>query len=314
MIYKQVIPPAPAYMGLNLFLKGQQLASKSVSKREKYRDDLRTIRSSHSVQKAKQSTIPIPTAGPVIVDFIECLNMRKKNSLVVPPTLGEIRKLNGAIMLKKSNPSSNLIKLNSNNKYLNIRSSITRTQYKSCETNDKNARTEFVRRHASCLPKHNHTLTTDDILTSMSEPNAKLAKKDLECVGNKCLEKIEWDINNNITSNSMNLSSPSSSRMSLEQIFKSKSAPSITRHLQSVRKFQNNQFNHHCNLKPQNQESNTNPNSPIKNGLVMSKNVKTNIFAVGLSVKAWRAKFNKIMKAQKENVNRQLTVARRCSP
>lgn len=321
MIYKQIIPPAPAYMGLNLFLKGQQLVSKPVSKRDKYRDESKTPRSSHVLQKSKQT--PNQTTGPVIVDFMECLNMKTKN-LPVVPSLGELRKLNGANMLKKSNPfpTSNIVRVNSNNKYLNIRSSITRTQNnKSWETGEKNTRAEFVRRHASCKAKHNHGSTADDSLISLSEPDSKHAKTELKCIGSKCLDTLDWDNdnNNNINniSNSMNVSPPLSSR--IHQLFKSKSAPTISAHLQSVRKLRNsNQFHHYRKTIPENHEVNINKCSPNENSATTSNSGKANgshFSAVGLSVKAWRAKYNKIMKSQKENIDRQLTpVARSCPP
>lgn len=332
MIYKQIIPPAPAYMGLNLFLKGSQLVAKPTSKREKFRDELRvSSRSSYSSSKSKQQhTINIGSTGPVIVDFMECLNMKPKTPTLLTSSNNELRRLNGAIVLKKPNPfpSANLVKLNAHNKYLNNRSSITRPQNsKSCEMIDKVAKAEFVRRHASCGPKYIPpvTATTDESLTSPSDSDSKSTKKDLECIGNKCLDTLEWDNNNNNTTScsSMNMSLPSSVRphpQALEHIYKSKSAPTITGHLKSVRKFQlSNQFNHYRKLGSSNHEcSNTNPNSPIKSGVgVTSKIMKNNcshFFAVGLSVKAWRAKYNRIMKSQKENVqNRQLTpVASSC--
>lgn len=92
LIYKQNIPPSPAYMGLNLFLKGQQITQKTSGgggvRKEKLsnkdennnRNNLkqfvsRNVSSSAAVGAAGNGSEKL-RKGPVIMDLIDCLDVK----------------------------------------------------------------------------------------------------------------------------------------------------------------------------------------------------------------------------------------------
>lgn len=90
LIYKQQIPPSPAYMGLNLFLKGQQITQKSVNnacggvKRDKFnKDDHR--QNNNNLKQIVSRNLSSGVVGhgnekqrkvPVIMDLIDCLDVK----------------------------------------------------------------------------------------------------------------------------------------------------------------------------------------------------------------------------------------------
>lgn len=107
LIYRQQIPPSPAYMGLNLFLKGQQITQRSVNnasgggggsvgvKRDKFNKDehnrhnnnnshlkqivARNI-SSGVVGHGNGSGAEKQRKGPVIMDLLDCLDVKQQAS------------------------------------------------------------------------------------------------------------------------------------------------------------------------------------------------------------------------------------------
>lgn len=98
LIYKQVIPPSPAYMGLNLSLKGQQITQKSSAggggvKRDKLNGTAdnrhhlkqivsRNISSSYSTNGPASSSSDHNKLrkGPVIMDLIDCLDVKQQHT------------------------------------------------------------------------------------------------------------------------------------------------------------------------------------------------------------------------------------------
>lgn len=86
LIYRQVIPPAPAYLGLNLFLKGTQMLKHG--RKEKGKDSARprsdvrpsTDYNSSNILANKDSDSLVDATGsrPFIVDFINCINTRSE--------------------------------------------------------------------------------------------------------------------------------------------------------------------------------------------------------------------------------------------
>lgn len=332
MIYKQIIPPAPAYMGLNLFLKGQQIMPK-LTRKEKYKDELRALRSSHNLYAKSKPVTPAHQTGPgpVVVDFMECLNMRSKSAINGISPLGQPgsitprygKKLSGAMELKKHNfPSTK----SQSNRYLNIRSSINRVSSKSDPMVDRQSKQEFMRRHASCGPKYMQIPTDEASLQALKDApdTPKPIDKNLQCVGNKCLDKIsptpsltpsqtnppDWDLPSSLINSSR--SSSSSRKQSFENIYKSKSATILNTQLRNLRKTQTlNLMSGGGNLGgrgrkfiPINNSSsdfNAYANKGTTSKLIQSK-TSSNFFAVGLSLRAWRAKYNKIIKIQKENL------------
>ena len=81
MIYKQIIPKTPAYMGLNLSLKGQRITHKCPQKREKSPN--KSLHSIYTLARLASSSNrmkprnPGPN-GPTIMDFMQCLNFKTR--------------------------------------------------------------------------------------------------------------------------------------------------------------------------------------------------------------------------------------------
>lgn len=82
MIYKQVIPKVPAYMGLNLSLRGQRIIPKfQNSKREKSPCARSSLQSIYSLARlASSSSRPRNKGGPgpTIMDLMQCLNFKTR--------------------------------------------------------------------------------------------------------------------------------------------------------------------------------------------------------------------------------------------
>lgn len=288
MIYKQVIPPVPAYMGLNLFLKGQQILPKGGLKKDRFRDDLKIMKSQTLFHLTKTPMKMVqPTQGPVIVDFLDFLNSTKNKTLE--------NKITSTRVFRKYNFSSNAKSLGKINQ-TNNRSGGSRLPRSLTDNLEK--KSEFTKRHASCGPKV--MIQTEEVLTTTSQSETSL-NKELECIGNNCLESItsEWET----TSSSATFRKPSS----LENLtnLKTKSAALV----------KSNRKNPSQNQQQTNLNYRKYSSSVIDNSNSMKKiknNYCSNFFAVGLSLRAWRAKYNKIIKTQKENL--QTPVARSCPP
>lgn len=288
MIYKQVIPPVPAYMGLNLFLKGQQILPKGGLKKDRFREDLKIMKSQTLFHLTKTPMKMVqPTQGPVIVDFLDFLNSTKNKTLE--------NKITSTRVFRKYNFSSNANSLGKINQ-TNNRSGGSRLPRSLTDNLEK--KSEFTKRHASCGPKV--MIQTEEVLTTTSQSETSL-NKELECIGNNCLESItsEWET----TSSSATFRKPSS----LENLtnLKTKSAALV----------KSNRKNPSQNQQQTNLNYRKYSSSVIDNSNSMKKiknNYCSNFFAVGLSLRAWRAKYNKIIKTQKENL--QTPVARSCPP
>lgn len=292
MIYKQVIPPVPAYMGLNLFLKGQQILPKGGLKKDRFREDLKIMKSQTLFHLTKTPMKMVqPTQGPVIVDFLDFLNSTKNKTLE--------NKITSTRVFRKYNFSSNansLGKINQSN-----RSGGSRLPRSLTENLEK--KSEFTKRHASCGPKV--MIQTEEILTTTSQSETSL-NKELECIGNNCLESItsEWETNLNISSSSSASVRKPSSLENLTNL-KTKSAALVKSNRRNPSQSQQ-QINLNYRKYSSSVIDNSNSMKKIKN------NYCSNFFAVGLSLRAWRAKYNKIIKTQKENL--QTPVARSCPP
>ncbi|XP_035774690.1 tubulin glycylase 3A-like [Anopheles albimanus] len=79
LIYKQIIPKTPAYMGLNLQLRGHRITPKSSMKKDRMRMlPLKPVQNVLQVSRLATSAAPIikQTASPVIMDLIECMQFR----------------------------------------------------------------------------------------------------------------------------------------------------------------------------------------------------------------------------------------------
>lgn len=81
MIFKQIIPKTPAYMGLNLSLKGQRITPKCPQKREKSPNkSLHSIYTLARLSSSSNRMKPRNTDanGPTIMDFMQCLNFKTR--------------------------------------------------------------------------------------------------------------------------------------------------------------------------------------------------------------------------------------------
>lgn len=175
LIYKQVIPPSPAYMGLNLSLKGQQISQKSSGagggggvKRDKFsgRDQQQqqengNNRSNNLKQivsrnissgivgrsSASKSMVERQRRGPVIMDLIECLDVKQ--------TKRQMSSGRGQAMMASTRNSPG---------YLKCKNKV------DVDYREKNQ--SSVRRHQSCGPilGQQSTMKTTPRIEAMEEP------------------------------------------------------------------------------------------------------------------------------------------------
>lgn len=176
LIYKQVIPPSPAYMGLNLSLKGQQISQKSSGagggggvKRDKFsgRDQQQqqqengNNRSNNLKQivsrnissgivgrsSASTSMVERQRRGPVIMDLIECLDVKQ--------TKRQMSSGRGQAMMASTRNSPG---------YLKCKNKV------DVDYREKNQ--SSVRRHQSCGPilRQQSTMKTTPRIEAMEEP------------------------------------------------------------------------------------------------------------------------------------------------
>ncbi|XP_053673790.1 uncharacterized protein LOC128724050 [Anopheles nili] len=81
LIYKQVIPKTPAYMGLNLQLRGHRITPKSSIKKDRMRmlpikPVQNVLQVSRLATSAAAAAVVKQSASPVIMDLIECMQFR----------------------------------------------------------------------------------------------------------------------------------------------------------------------------------------------------------------------------------------------
>lgn len=103
-IYRQTIPPSPAYMGLNLSVKGHQIATKnnfssspstssSACPSGGVKRDQSLPRGGHLKQFVSRNISS--GKGPVIMDLIDCLDVKQRKGQ--PPTSGVPRNWQGVL-------------------------------------------------------------------------------------------------------------------------------------------------------------------------------------------------------------------------
>lgn len=226
LIYRQVIPPAPAYLGLNLFLKGTQVLPKNgAGKREKSKDlsktrnEMRPLLEYNNVLINKESSVTdAVTSRPFIVDLIDCINTKSETNRTPRKTL---RALMTTTMATKRSSNANTIAKEAttsesprNNRLNTISATTVNGQSGAMSQNDVIRRkstsvktVEPTRRHVSCGPR----LTTaapvaaaavaigaaaEDFVIAQSKTdieinnnnaeNKPVEHTELACVGSKC--------------------------------------------------------------------------------------------------------------------------------
>lgn len=261
IIYKQYIPPQQAYMGLNLYLKGQQIKTNNNQKKEKPKEEIRptVYKPSSRLMSNLKTEVPIKVIktetqiekkmhqGPKIMDLIDCLAMKNYT-----PSRNAT-----APVIKKSNSG-----LRTQPKFGKMRTRI------DLERSDQNQ----WRRHNSCgrPPK----ILTNDF-------TQKLGTEE----DNKVITKLVKDITTNDEQINFQTcsSSPGNTSRSIYEgtLYKSKSATSLCKRSQNLT---HKQFSSRIG------DSKTWPSE--RNGSTKSIG---DFYAVGLSLQAWRAKYNLIL-------------------
>lgn len=332
MIYRQVIPAAPAYLGLNLFLKGTQVLPKNFAgKKEKPKIDvgkLKNERKNLSIQSTREPENEKLNAAialsprAFVVDFVE--GTENKNLADSPMSSRKNTQLKAITSIRRSNADQVPKEVKSPRSRLNLQAVINREHSKimdALKDNQLNGVRKVLikteRRHASCGPRLMSTNAPADdsknddieIVVSVNDSN------EIRCIGNKYGPDSEItattdskDTNNNPTA----IDSPR--KQSLE-------TPRTA-------------LNFRTRLKPIN--TLTKPNAPkasVSNANISKeKSVKTNVtsstareyrkyltqsniqlnklpsklpihdnyynshfFAVGLSLRAWRSKYSRIL-------------------
>lgn len=328
MIYRQIIPPAPAYLGLNLFLKGTQVLPKNYGKKEKNKSNLIKMRnerrfSMHSNQTTKEqlnadvsgsSNSILVSPRPFVIDFIECIN-NNGSATDLPASAPKYGQLKSIGTLKKT---SDAIKDNQSPRS-KINAHKEKVKYNDVAINRKYAakNVDSARRHASCGPRLTSVATDENQLADneLIKNNSNITfieNKDLKCIGSKCGP-------DNVSSATSSPRKPSNDTPRIEKE-KSRLRP-LNTFRSNAHKSTNN-----SNEKTKTQIDSRTPShmreyrkylaqsnlqlSKLPSKLPINDNYyNSHFFAVGLSLRAWRSKYNRILKTRNDN---SLSLAQSC--
>lgn len=297
MIYRQVIPPAPAYLGLNLFLKGTQVMAKNgAPKKEKPKIDSKpkSERKSSllSVKTAESEKTPILSPRSLLIDFADCNETYSTASISsARKRICSLTKLNKDNLLKNEKVMAN-----------RLHSYIALTRYPSKHSDLKDPLSgrrpigkvpDSSRRHASCGPKLSSTVPKDDGKAEDAEIGAN-DRTNIKCVGSKCGPEIE----NTGTTVESNKSSPQKAspepskiitmRTKLKPISSvSKSAKPIVPNVKDKPTASSNDYRKYL-ARNSLQLSRIPSKAPIH-----SNYYNSHFYAVGLSLRAWRSKYSR---------------------
>lgn len=287
MIYKQMIPKTPAYMGLNLALKGQRLTlPKSMAAKEKsIISPLKSLQTTFSHASSGRSAMP--SGAPIILDLIESLNLKnkmdKENSSLQKRIQSTMvyKKPNFANVLQKS--TLNIVNRQQQQYYVNKN---IRNYLNQIEVDNK------AKRNASCVPRI--CMRTEEFLNS----DGTIKKKPITCVGSKFsddLNKLTYD----------EYFRKSSSTSSLNRLQK----PPIS--IQNQTDYNNNKLSKSCTNSKNRTNNNTKKLSRPSSANVLSRKTlskysghantgnnanPSHFYAVGLSLSAWKSKYKNIFK------------------
>lgn len=300
MIYRQVIPPAPAYLGLNLYLKGTQLIPKNGGGKKEKKLDSKTkfeYKNALSVKPANGENEKTPILSPrsLLIDFADS---NESNSL---SALNSVRKR--VCTLTRSN-KENVLK---NDKTISgrLHSYLALTRYPSKHSdfreNPLTSRKvigkipDSSRRHASCGPKLMSIVAADENKTEETEAMED-DRNNIKCVGNKFGPEVET--NDSIVES--NKSSPRKQSQETPRI------ASIRAKLKPV----NTLSKSARALMPNSKDKSPAPPNEYRKYLahgslqalnkipaklpIHSNYYNSHFYAVGLSLRAWRSKYNRI--------------------
>lgn len=316
MIYRQVIPPAPAYLGLNLCLKGTPITSKSsggsvggVKKEIKPKVEIKPKterRNSQLIAKMPNQVVesektPILSPRSLLIDFNDLNNNTRKR-------IGSITKSNTENMLKGDKAIYPATRMHS---YLAL---ARQHPPKHGDPKDPlSSRRPIItkvpdssRRHASCGPKLMSMTAPQDNGNPETVDAAENDRKNIKCVGNK-VEITDADK----SATESNKSSPrkppqdASSMTGIRTKLKpstaavSKSAKAIP-YVKETLSATANSNDYRKLLTRSSLQLNRLPSShPIQS-------YNSHFYAVGLSLRAWRSKYHRM----KENTATTPTINR----
>lgn len=302
LIYRQVIPPAPAYLGLNLYLKGSPMLTKNGGggvKKEKSKDSLRTkherrmsLMTKEQHNATEQETVQAISPRTLVIDFPEnSNNLPQSDRKPEQPILanGSVKSLRNRIKLP----------FTSNRETTKLIDAV------------KNL--DSARRHASCGPRLTSIVAAaiDNEKCNIEENTTKLKHtSDMKCIGNKCgPENATTDSNNNqITSTrssprKTSLDTPRTTASLMRPRLKPLNALSKTNAIVSASNRNEKQtIPKASTLTPANIKEYRKYLTQSYLGLnklpsklpVNDKYYNSHFFAVGLSLRAWRSKYGRI--------------------
>lgn len=300
MIYRQVIPPAPAYLGLNLCLKGTPITSKSVgggggTKKEtkpklemkpktERRNSQLIVKMANQVGESEKT--PILSPRSLLIDFNDLSNNTKKR-------IGSITKSNTENVLKSDRAIYPATRMHS---YLTL---ARNNPAKHGESKDPLSGRRTVatkipdssRRHASCGPKLMSMTAPQDNGKPETADVIENDRKNIKCVGNK-VEITDAD-KPTAEIHSTNKSSPSSTgirtklKPSTAAISKSAKAIPYAKETSSAT----------ASATPNDYRKLLTRSSLQLNRLPSKHPIhsyNSHFYAVGLSLRAWRSKYNRM--------------------
>lgn len=280
-IYKQIIPKTPAYMGLNLSLRGHRIVPKS-NKKDRIRiSPNRSLQSFISLTRAS-SPLRAKQHSPVIMDLIDCLNLKSKYD---QDTEENSKKFKRDLVYKRPITLSSLSRAR-----VGQRRSLLRHEP---DTDHDIIKTDFISRRISSLSKLHIQTTNDEQISCISDSDQTTQStniKEFICLGNK------------LNDNSLELEKPNSSHSHTNQQLSmiSTNENGFTEEIKPVPFHKCKNIDSDISTiraKIRKIPSSNRPSSSISQTEAAEN---SHFYAVGLSLKAWRAKYNCILKAKKE--------------
>lgn len=296
LVYKQVIPKTPAYMGLNLSLRGHRIVPKS-NKKDRIR--ISPGRSLQSFISLTRSNSPLRARqhSPVIMDLIDCLNLKSKFD---QETEDISKKPRRDMVYKRPITLSSLSRARVGQRRSLLRHS-TRGGFD--EQSEVDAKLDYLRRHTSCGPKLQQLEDGGGSSNDGSDVNGPTSSREIICLGSKLndnsLEPERPSLsasNNSLASSNPNggdgLNNTSDDPSETTPVQKPKMVPfhkckGVDNDITIIR------------TKIRKSTSSTSINRFASS--VQPSPGSSHFYAVGMSLKAWRAKYNNILRAQKEN-------------
>lgn len=195
MIYRQSIPPAPAYLGLNLFLKGTQVPSKSggAAKKEKPKLELKpkTERKSSQLtvragQNGEMEKTPILSPRSLLIDFNDFnnnINGKKRFTAFSKSNTESVLKADKSLPTRMQ---SYLALTRYPPKHIDLKDPLSGRKPIPAKILDSS------RRLASCNPKlMSIAPPPDDGKADKVIEIVENDRKTIKCVGNKCGPEVE---------------------------------------------------------------------------------------------------------------------------